>query len=87
MTRKKLSIIMSVIFVLVFGFMTMPFSTKWINTLDPHIMGLPCMQFFIIATCLFFCVFLIVWYLLDTYYDNKEIKERDEREGVSNNGN
>lgn len=83
MTRKKMTVISAIVFILSFGFMTMPFTTKFINKIEPHILGLPCFQFFIVASCVFFCLYLIFWYKMDVYLEDKEIRERTEKEGVN----
>lgn len=72
MTRKKLYIIAAIFYVVVLGTVTLPFATKLIDRVEPHILGLPCMQFFILASAFTMAIGHIIWFNWECRIEDRE---------------
>lgn len=79
MKKKVLYTVMIIFFVIMFGFLAVPGWQDLINTIEPHILGLPCYQAWIFYGSLLMAIAMIVWCLLDFKFDNEEeaAKEKD----------
>ena len=83
MNKKVLYIISAIIYIIVLGCVTLPFSTKLIDRIEPHILGLPCLQFFIIASPVIMAIWLIIWFLWECKIENRELEKESNSEEVA----
>lgn len=72
MTKRKLYIGATIFYLVVFGTVTFPFATKLIDRVEPHILGLPCMQFFILASAFTMAIGHIIFYNLECRIEDKD---------------
>lgn len=71
MTRRQLYCRMLLYELIVVGFICFPPSVKWINRIEPHILGIPCFQFFILLCAVLIVLGLILWYVLENHIDRQ----------------
>jgi hypothetical protein len=84
MTRKTLYTISAVIYIALLSLVTVPPLTALIDRVEPHILGLPCMQFFLIFVPVALAVWLAVWYLLEVRIQDREAAEQEGKEEKPN---
>lgn len=77
MKKKVLYTVMIVFFVIMFGFLAVPGWQGLVNTIEPHILGLPCYQAWIFYGSLLMAIGMIVWCLLDFKFDDEEAAKRE----------
>jgi hypothetical protein len=80
MTRKALYTISAIIYLALLGLVTLPPLTALIDKVQPRILGMPCMQFFLIFVPLTLAVWLIIWYLLEVRIQDREAANAEEKE-------
>lgn len=83
MARKILNVIMVIIFAIMFFFLATPIGTPLVDKIEPHILGLPCYQAWILYGALFMSAMMIVWFLLESKFEDKEIEEAEKKEAGS----
>ncbi|MDR0519258.1 MAG: hypothetical protein LBG82_04315 [Clostridiales Family XIII bacterium] len=81
MTRKTLYTISAIVYIALLSLVTVPPITALIDRVKPHILGLPCMQFFLIFVPLALAVWLIIWYLMEVRIQDREAAEAEKKEG------
>jgi hypothetical protein len=84
MTRKTLYTISAIIYVALLGLVTVPPITALIDRVEPHILGLPCMQFFLLFVPLALALWLIVWYLMEVKIQDREAEQAERKKGDGN---
>lgn len=72
MKKKVLYTVMIIFFVIMFGFLAVPGWQGLVNTIEPHILGLPCYQAWIFYGSLLMAIAMIIWCLLDFKFDDEE---------------
>lgn len=77
MTKRTLYTIASIYFLITFGFVTFPFSTRLIDKIEPHIWGFPFFQFCLLASCVLMAIGLSAWFVLECKIENKQWQEED----------
>ncbi len=77
MTKKTLYICASIYFLITFGFIVFPPTVALIDRVEPHIMGLPCFQFCLLASCFLMAIGLMAWFLLECKIENAQWKKED----------
>ena len=80
MNRKTLYTISAIFFIAILGFVSFPFSTKLIDRVEPHILGLPCMQFCLLFAAFGMAIWLIIWLALEIKIDDKAADEENSGE-------
>lgn len=80
MKKKVLYVVMISFFVVMFGFLAVPGWQGLVDRVEPHILGLPCYQAWIIYGSLLMAVALIIWCLLDFKFDDEEIAAAENKE-------
>jgi hypothetical protein len=78
MTRKKLYILSTIIYVALMGLITIPPVTQALDRVTPHILGVPFFQFFLIAVPVAMAVWLIIWFLWECKIDDANTRKSDE---------
>jgi hypothetical protein len=84
MTRKALYTISAIIYLALLSLVTVPPLTALIDKVEPRILGLPCMQFFLIFVPLALAVWLIIWFLLEVKIQDREAAESEGKEANTN---
>lgn len=79
MTRKILYGIFAVYFLALYAIMAFPPILAMIDKIEPHILGFPCAQFFILFDSVMFALGLMAFYLIehrmeDKLYENEQKK-------------
>lgn len=77
MTKRTLYILASIYFLITFGFVTFPFSTRLIDKIEPHVLGLPFFQFCLLLSCFLMAIGLSIWFLAECKIENKQWEEED----------
>ncbi|MDR1042600.1 MAG: hypothetical protein LBL54_01695 [Clostridiales Family XIII bacterium] len=80
MTRKTLYIISAIVYIALLGLVTVPPLTALIDRVEPHILGLPCMQFFLIFVPVALAVWLVIWYLAEVKIQDREAAKQEREE-------
>lgn len=78
--RVKLYIGFGIYFILCILFITLPGWTIIIDTIKPHILGLPCSQFCILFAAVMMCFGLIAFYLLEGKIEDSDREKRESGE-------
>ncbi|MDR2162678.1 MAG: hypothetical protein LBO70_01855 [Clostridiales Family XIII bacterium] len=78
MTKKALYTLSAIIFILLMAFITLPPVTKMLERVEPHILGMPFFQFFLLAVPVTLACWLIVWFLLECRIEDREGGKKDE---------
>lgn len=83
MSSKKriLYAIMTIFYVVMLFFLAMPGGTALIDRVEPHILGLPCFQAWILYGSLLMAIALIIWFALECKIENNEREQEDKAEG------
>ena len=71
MSRKILYGIFAVYFLALYAIMAFPPILATIDKIEPHILGLPCAQFFILFDAVMFALGLMVFYLIEYRMEDK----------------
>ena len=79
MSRETLYSISAVFFIAVIGFVTLPFSTRLIDKIEPRFLGMPFMQFCMLASTFALAVWLFIWLALECRIEDKAV-ENEEKE-------
>ena len=82
MKKKVLYVVMISFFVVMFGFLAVPGWQGLVDRVEPHILGLPCYQAWIIYGSLLMAIALIVWCLLDFKFDDEEIAAAEKKKAA-----
>ena len=72
MKKKVLYTVMIIFYCVMFGFLAVPGWQGLVNKIEPHILGLPCYQAWILYGSVLMAIGLIVWCLLDFKFDDEE---------------
>ena len=82
MSRKALYTFSAIFFIVVLGFVTFPFSTKLIDRIEPHILGVPMMQFCMLFSAFAMAIWLAIWLALEGKIEARQsAKEKEEVTG------
>lgn len=84
MKKKILYIVMIIFYVIMFGFLAVPGWQGLVDKIEPHILGLPCYEAWIVYGSLLMAIGLIVWTILDFKFDDEEIAEAEKNGGEVN---
>lgn len=75
MSRRVLYLIFSIYFLAVFALVTFPPLLAIIDTIEPHILGLPCAQFFILFSSIMTVLGLMAFYLIEYRIEDKRYEK------------
>lgn len=79
MTRRILYTIFAIYFLALYALMAFPPILAIIDTIEPHILGLPCAQFFILFDSVMFALGLMAFYLIEYRMEDK-LYEKEQKE-------
>lgn len=80
MSKKVLNTIMIVFYCVMFFFLASPIGQPLIDRIEPHILGLPCYQAWILYGSFLMALGLIVWYIADSKIEDRENIEVEKTE-------
>ncbi|MDR1797072.1 MAG: hypothetical protein LBR44_06435 [Clostridiales Family XIII bacterium] len=81
MTRKGLYTLSAIIYIALIALITLPPVTAALDRVTPRILGMPCMQFFLIMVPVALAVWLAVWFLWECKIEDREAAKAEAQTG------
>ena len=80
MSKKVLTTVMVIFYCVMFFFLASPIGQPLIDRIEPHILGLPCYQAWILYGSFLMAIGLIVWFLAECKIEDGELAEEKDKE-------